>query len=310
MILTVTLNPSVDKLYQIDALRPHEVMRVKAVEMTAGGKGLNVSRAAALLGEPVQALGFVGGHTGALFSSLLQGSGVTPCFTPAAAETRCCVNIREPGVRASTELLEPGSEIRGEELEAFVREFDTRLPGADAVTLSGSLPRGVPADFYALLVQKAKRAGKPVLLDASGEPLRLGLAAGPDFIKPNTDELCQLLGSAPSGQKEILLAARQLRHNGIKIVAVSMGRDGVIVSCPQGDFRGRTPDVPVVNTVGCGDSMVAAFAVGMARRMSIEEQIRLALAVSTANAMTPKTGSFRLKDLRNLLAQVQVENIQ
>lgn len=307
MILTVTLNASVDKLYRIETLRPGAVMRVKSVHNTAGGKGLNVSRVAALLGEPVRALGFVGGHTGALFESLLKDAGIEPCFTRIAAETRCCINICEEERRGSTELLEPGNPVRPDEIEAFLQDFDRHLPAAGAVVLSGSLPRGVPANFYAELVRRAHAAQKTVLVDASGEAAVQALRAGPDFIKPNADEIRQLLGQEISGTQQAMSAARQLQRGGVACAAVSLGRDGVVVSGGEGDLIGHTPDVAVVNTVGCGDSMVAAFAVGMVRGLPAEEQVRLAVAVSTANALTEETGSFRQEDLAELLPRIRVE---
>lgn len=307
MILTVTLNTSIDKLYQIETLRPREVMRVKSVHNTAGGKGLNVSRVAALLGEPVRAIGFVGGYNGALLCSLLEGSGISEQFTRVRSETRCCINVREHGFGSSTELLEPGAEIFPEEIDAFLENYQAQLSQASVVTISGSLPRGVAPDFYAELICRAKQAAKPVLLDTSGEALRCGLQALPDFVKPNTDELVQLTGKPAQGRQGALEAARQLRDRGICCAAVSMGKDGVAVCSDEGDFIGITPDIPVVNTVGCGDSMVAGFAVGIARGWPVEEQIRLALAVSTANALTEETGSFRQEDLEMLLGQVRVE---
>lgn len=309
MILTVTLNPSVDKLYQIETLRPRTVMRVKTVHNTAGGKGLNVSRVVSLLGEPVRALGFVGGHNGALLCSLLEGTGIDDRFTRVEAETRCCINIREQGERNSTELLEPGAQIQPSELGEFLETYDREVAGCDVVTLSGSLPKGVAEDFYATLTVHAKRAGKPVLLDTSGQPLICGLRAAPNFIKPNTEELEQLTGKSIKTMRQAIKAARWIHQSGISCAAVSMGKDGVLVSSDQGDFHGTTPDVPIVNTVGCGDSMVAGFAVGMVRGLEIEEQIRLAVAVSTANAMTQETGNFRKADLEALLGRIEVRKI-
>lgn len=306
LLLTVTLNPSVDKLYRVKGLRQGAVVRVDAVHNTAGGKGLNVARVAALLGQPVQAMGFLGGHTGALLQDLLRGSGVEPCFTPAAGETRCCINIRQPGSRLGTELLEPGSPVSAAEAEQFLRDFSARLPGAGAVALSGSMPRGLPVDFYAKLTGLAKRAGCPVLLDTSGPALAAALAAGPDLIKPNAEEAGGLLGCAVEGPDGALAAARQLRRRGAVCAVVSLGSRGAVASGPGGDFYGETPDLPVVNTVGCGDSMMAAFAVGTVRGLPAARQLQLALAVSTANALTEETGSFCPGDLRGLMEKVRV----
>ena len=309
MILTVTLNASIDKFYLVDALRPYEVARVREVNNTAGGKGLNVSRVAALAGEPVTAMGFVGGHNGALFESLIVEPGITKRFTHTAAETRCCINVRDEAAGRSTEFLEPGAPVSPGEVEAFLRDFSRQLPAADVVVLSGSMPQGLPVDFYAVLVRLARQAGKPVLLDTSGPALRAALEARPTLIKPNGDEVRQLLGDAARTREELAAAARRLRDGGVGTVAVSLGRDGVLVADEEGVYQGLTPDLPVVNTVGCGDSMVAGFAVGLARGWPLPQRIRYAVAVSTANALTQATGSFRPADLEALLPQVRVERL-
>lgn len=309
MILTVTLNASVDKLYLLDSLRPHRVMRVREVHNTAGGKGLNVSRVAALAGERVTAMGFVGGHNGALFESLITEKGIEKHFTHVQSETRCCVNVRDQETNQSTEFLEPGNPVTPQEVQQFLSDYETQLPRADVVAISGSMPKGVPVDFYEELVKLARRYEKPVLLDSSGDALKNALSAGPTMIKPNADEIRQLLQVDIHSRNDVIAAARQLHRKGIALVAVSMGKDGVLVVSKEGVYHGITPDIPVVNTVGCGDSMVAGFAVTMARGEPLVEQIRYAVAVSTANALTKETGFFHQKDLEQLLRQVRVEQL-
>ena len=310
MILTVTLNPSVDKLYLVDEMRPFSVTRVKEVVNTAGGKGLNVSRVASLAGESVIAMGFVGGHNGALFRSLIQESGIRPAFTETSRETRCCVNVRDAKTNSSTEFLEPGNPVSEEEFSRFFEEYRRELEHADVVTLSGSAPAGLPQDVYVLLIEEANAHGKPVLLDTSGPLLRAALPARPCLVKPNAEELHQLTGADTSSLTACAEAARLLRKQGAQIVAVSLGKDGVLVSSAQGVYRGITPDVPVVNTVGCGDSMVAGFAVCLSRGLPLTEGIRYAVAVSTANALTKETGYFRREDLDWILPQVSVVPMQ
>ncbi|MFU0832339.1 MAG: Tagatose-6-phosphate kinase [Oscillospiraceae bacterium] len=309
MILTVTLNASVDKLYLIDQLRPHQVMRVREVHNTAGGKGLNVSRVAALAGERVTAMGFVGGHNGALFESLITEENIKKYFTHVQSETRCCINVRDRETNQSTEFLEPGNPVTPQEVQQFLADYEAQLPHADVVTISGSMPKGVPVDFYGELVKLARRYEKPVLLDSSGDALKNALSAGPTMIKPNADEIRQLLQVDIHSRDDVIAAARQLHQKGIALVAVSLGKDGVLVVSEEGVYHGITPDIPVVNTVGCGDSMVAGFAVTMARGEPLKEQIHYAVAVSTANALTKETGFFHREDLAELLRQVRVEQL-
>lgn len=309
MITTVTLNPSVDKLYLVDRLSDYTVMRVKEVHNTAGGKGLNVSKVAARLGEQVTAMGFIGGFNGGYVKSLLTADGIETAFTEIEAETRSCINIRETATGRHTEFLEPGAEVSEAKTEQFFAQYQEQVRCSEIITISGSMPKGVPTDFYGRLIAYAKEQGKQVLLDTSGALLENGVKECPSLIKPNTDEIEQLLGVKVRSQQELIHAARTLHDDGIATVVISLGKDGALIVCKDGVFRGITPDIPTVNTVGCGDSMIAGFAAAMRRKLPIEETIKLAMAVSTANALTMETGNFRQEDLETLLTQVQVKKI-
>lgn len=309
MITTVTLNTSVDKLYLVDKLEDYTVMRVKEVHNTAGGKGLNVSRVAALLGEQVTAMGFIGGFNGQYVKTMLEAEGVKADFTQIDAETRSCINIRETETGRHTEFLEPGAAVSEKETERFLAAYREQVKRSAVITISGSMPKGVPTDFYGRLIAYAKEQGKQVLLDTSGALLENGVKECPSLIKPNTDEIEQLLGVKVRSQQELIHAARTLHDDGIATVVISLGKDGALIVCKDGVFRGITPDIPTVNTVGCGDSMIAGLAVGMSRHLSMQETLRLAMAVSTANALTMETGNFRQEDLETLLTQVQVKKL-
>lgn len=306
MITTVTMNTSIDKLYLVDSLEKNQVMRVKEVTNTAGGKGLNVSKVAACLGEEVCATGFVGGFNGDYLISLIGVPGVKPAFTKVQAETRSCINIWDSSTGRSTEFLEPGQGVTQEELSTFETRFLESLKESSVVTISGSVPAGVPKDYYKRLVDLVKAAGKQVLVDSSGELLKNCLSAKPTMIKPNTDEIRQILDVNVESREDIIQAASTLYGMGIPNVAVSLGKEGVVLVCEEGVFQGIPPKIEPVNTVGCGDSMVAGFAVALSRGLSVQESIRLAVAVSAANALTKATGSFLQEDLQCLLPQVQV----
>ena len=168
MITTVTLNTSVDKLYLVEKLEDYTVMRVKKVSNTAGGKGLNVSKVAYLLGEKVSALGFAGGFNGSYVSSLLEAQGIRAGFTRIQAETRSCINIRELSTGRHTEFLEPGAPVTHAECDEFLSGYRETLPNSQVVTISGSVPAGVEVDFYGKLVSLAKQGGIPVIVDTSG----------------------------------------------------------------------------------------------------------------------------------------------
>lgn len=306
MIITVTMNPSIDKLYIVDAFSPFAVMRVKQVNNTAGGKGVNVARVASQMGEPVTATGIIGGFHGQYLETLLHRQSIHSQFTIGPQETRCCINIQETASGQHTEFLEPGPPIDQDTLERFLQQYKQLVVTGQVITLSGSLPAGIPADFYGELIKEAHRFGKQVLLDTSGEPLRKGIESNPDLIKPNREELSQLLGSPISSKEQAIQAAETLRQRGIQTVVVSLGKEGAVMACPEGLFYGIAPEAQTVNTVGCGDSMIAGFAVGLSRKQSFAQCLKMAIAVSVANTLTKETGSFQQKDFERLLPQVSI----
>ena len=310
MILTVTLNTSIDKLYMLEALTPYTVMRVKQVHNTAGGKGLNVSRVAAQLGEPVIAMGFVGGFNGQYFESLITEPLIRKAFTPIVSETRSCINGWDQSCGRSTEYLEPGATVTVDDVACFLTDFQRELQQADVVTISGSLPQGVSAVVYEKMIHIWNQANKPVLLDTSGDALRHGAKAKPTLIKPNTDEIGQLLGSVPETWDELVNAALELHRSGIPKVVLSLGAEGALVACDGAVYWGRPPKIEPKNTVGCGDSMMAGFAVGMMRCLGVTEQLQLAVAVSAANALSMSTGGYNESDLDSLTPKVEMQRIQ
>ncbi|MGH3657504.1 MAG: 1-phosphofructokinase family hexose kinase, partial [Micromonosporaceae bacterium] len=221
MILTVTVNAALDVTYTVDRLAPHTVHRVGTVAERAGGKGLNVARLLHVLGEPVTATGLAGGHTGARITQLLATDGVTEAFGGIAGESRRTVVVHSDG--DATGFWEPGPEVSNDEWSEFTTRFTDLLGHADVVTLSGSLPAGVPADGYATLVAAARQAGLPVVLDADGAPLRHGLTANPTVVKPNADELTALIGHRPHGVDETVAAASRLYTRHGSAVVASLG---------------------------------------------------------------------------------------
>ena len=307
MILTVTLNTSIDKLYLVESIRPETVMRVKEVHNTAGGKGLNVSRAAAKLGEPVTAMGFTGGFNGQYLESLLSSSRIRCAFTHTAGETRSWINCWDLSRGLSTEYLEPGEPVAAEDVARFLSDFIAALPEADVVTISGSLPKGVPDDLYCELIRRCRAAGVPVLVDTSGSRLVSAAAEKPTLIKPNMDEIVQLTGKSFTDEAGAVEALKQLYESGIPNVVLSMGAEGALLVCREGVFRGRPPKITPKNTVGCGDSMLAGFAVALARRLPAAEAFRMALAVSAASALSLLTGDFDPADYERLYPLVSVE---
>lgn len=307
MVTTVTLNASIDKAYVMEhAIENGTVMRVKEVRNTAGGKGLNVAKVVRICGADVLATGFAGGFNGKYLESLAAESGVKTSFYEVQGETRSCINILDPKF-GSTEYLEPGFTVEEKDLESFMKWFPEVIKGSAVVTMSGSAPRGVGKDIYRELTALIRDSGAKVILDTSGDYLKAGLGAQPDMIKPNGDEIEALLGRHVEKPEDVIEAAKELHETyNIPWVVISLGGKGALLACDEGVFHGMPPKLTPVNTVGCGDSMVGAFAVAMEQGKTPEEALRYAVAVSAAAAMSPFTGDFDPKVYEEIFEKTSV----
>lgn len=309
MITTVTMNASIDKAYTIKgSVTPGSVMRVITCSNSAGGKGLNVARVASLCGAPVKALGIVGGYNGSYLLELLNADGIAHDFFKVAGETRSCINILAED-KSSTEFLEPGFTVTEAEQQEFLTYFKTAIQEGSIVTISGSVPRGFSCEIYADLIKIAKKAGKTVLLDTSGDYLKTALEARPDFIKPNREELEALFGHALDSLATVADCGKKLHAMGIGNVVISLGAEGALLVCNEGIYHGRPRSLAAVNTVGCGDSMVAAFAAALDQGKTPGECLAYSVAVSAANALSVRTGYFEQEDLATILNGVTITTI-
>lgn len=306
MILTVTLNAAIDKRYVVEGYQVGEVNRVKECAYVPGGKGLNVSKPASIYGAEVVATGFVGGHAGNYIEENLKPFGIKSDFYHVEAESRSCINIWDEVNHVQTEFLEPGFTLTQEDFQGFLEKFRGLVEKADVVTMSGSVPKGLDETAYPKLVEIVKKAGKPVILDTSGKLLEAGIKACPTMIKPNIDEIRMLTGKTCDNMEDIISAAETIHESGVDIVAVSLGGDGAFVVCSQGVFKASVPKIDAVNTVGCGDSMIAGFALGISEGLPMEETLRKASAISAAAAMREETGFFVKEDMEAILPKVQI----
>ncbi|MGI5278509.1 1-phosphofructokinase family hexose kinase [Streptomyces rochei] len=299
MILTVTLNTALDITYRVPGLRPHASHRVTEVAERPGGKGLNVARVLAALGHPVTVTGFAGGSTGATVRASLAGvPGVVDALVPVAGATRRTVAVVDERTGDTTQLNEPGPVVAPAEWNAFQEAYEGLLAGAAAVALCGSLPPGVPVGAYAGLVRAARAAGVPVLLDTSGEPLRRGVAARPDLIKPNADELAELTGS-----HEPLRATQAARRRGARSVVASLGSAGLLAETPEGRWRAAPPAQVRGNPSGAGDSAVAGLLSGLVEHLPWPDRLARAVALSAATVLSPVAGEFDRAAYEELLGR-------
>ena len=309
MITTVTMNAALDKAYFMNkVIENGTVMRVQECRTTAGGKGLNVARAAYICGADVQATGLVGGFNGQYLESLLDKDEIPHQFGHVKGETRSCINILDEGY-GSTEYLEPGFEVAPEEEQDFMKKFPEIIRDSDVVTISGSIPRGLKKDIYGRMITIAKAMGKTVLLDSSGDTLKNGITAGPNLVKPNQDEIEQIFDTKITSLKEVVVYAKKIHEMGVDNVVISLGKDGALLVCEDGVFKGKPPKVEAVNAVGCGDSMLGAFAVAFERGYTAGRALKYAISVATANAVSPNTGKFEYEQCEDLFDRVTIEKI-
>jgi tagatose 6-phosphate kinase len=308
VIAVVCLNPALDITHEVAAVDWAGVNRPGAVHDRPGGKGLNVARTLHALGADVLVLGLAGGIAGAGVATALRQLGVRATLTPISGQTRRTFTVVD-GRGGVASFYEPGPGVGAEEFAGFLDGYRRALDGSDAVVLSGSLPPGLPAGTYATLIEAAR--GVPVVLDAHGEALRRGAAAGPAVVKPNLAELEALAGrplSAPGGadHRGVAATAAELRRAGAHAVVVTLGADGLMAVTGDGGWRARPPAV-AGNPTGAGDAVAAALAHGLVLGRPWDERLRHAAALGAATAAAPVAGEFRPGDYHGALDAVTVE---
>ncbi|MFF0160151.1 1-phosphofructokinase family hexose kinase [Streptomyces sp. NPDC005263] len=302
MILTVTLNTALDITYRVRSLRPHTSHRVIEATERPGGKGVNVARVLAALGHEVTVTGLVGGATGRSVREQLTGvPGLVDALVPVDGPTRRTIAVVDELSGDTTQLNEPGPTVTPTEWQAFQKAYEDLVPSMAAVALCGSLPPGVPVGAYAGLVRSAKAAGVPVLLDTSGEALRRGVAARPDIVKPNADELAELTGSHEPSR-----ATQDARRRGARAVIASLGAKGLLAVTPEGRWR-ATPPAPIHgNPTGAGDSAVAGLLSGLVENLPWPDRLSRAVALSAATVLAPVAGEFDRAAYEELVGRVAV----
>ncbi|MDR1143058.1 MAG: 1-phosphofructokinase [Spirochaetaceae bacterium] len=308
MIVTVTLNPALDKTARVERLLPGKLNRLSSVTLDPGGKGINVSSVIKALGGRSLAAGFAGGNSGRELLERLNDRHIENDFITIASPTRLNLKVIDHG-GTLTELNEPGPEIGAAEWEAMEGKL-LSIAGADTIfVLSGSLPGGLPPDTYRSLCGLLRRAGSTVFVDADGEAFRLAMEAPPDYVKPNRYELLQYFGKTgpeKTGDGELAALCVKLLARGVRLAALSMGPEGAIFAAPEGCWRSPGLAVRAASTVGAGDSMVAAIVYGLEKKLPLEESLRLSVAASAGAAMTEGTNPPDRETVEKLLAAVEL----
>ena len=308
MILSVTMNPSQDKVYIVDDFSVNNIYRTNHYTATAGGKGLNVARVVKELKEDIITTGLLGGMTGTFIKDELKKHKIKNEFVNISGETRTCINITDQKNNTTTEILETGPKIKNSEIKRFIEKYKKLIKKADIITLSGSLPKGLDDDFYYELVVYAKKMEKKVILDTSGQPLKEGIKAKPYMIKPNEDELNNLFDQNIKKLSDYIKALDKIKEMGIKLPVISLGKDGAVAMVENNYYHFKLPQVDVINTVGSGDAFVAGCAIGL-QKNNLIETIKLGIACGTANTMFAKTGKETEQTVNQFLNKNEVVKI-
>lgn len=264
MIVTLTLNPSLDRTLEVEALRRGEVLRAASVHLDPGGKGVNVARALLANGVGSRAVIPCGGAEGEQLVLLLAEESVHTVAVPIASRTRSNVTLVEAD-GAVTKVNEPGAPLTAAEFDAVAAAVLGCAGTADWVVMCGSLPPDVPVDVYAGLTAQFAAAGIRVAVDTSGPALLSAVAAGPDLVKPNRDELAEAVGAPLAELGDVIEAAQILRERGAGAVLASLGADGALLVDEDGVLLAQGTQIEPRSTVGAGDALLAGFLAGGAR---------------------------------------------
>jgi tagatose 6-phosphate kinase len=304
MILCVNPNAAIDKTVIVSPFQLGKIHRPQAVKSLPGGKGCNVARALKTLGETPVVTGWVGGTAGQFIENGLHAEGIQTDFVHVDFESRTCLSIVDgPTI---TEIYELGEPIPPEDVAAMREQFCAIVGGYDAVTFSGSLPPGVPADFYRDLIRIANEAGVRTFLDSSKDPLKLGVEAQPFLVKPNEHEAAILAGREIHTVVDCMEAARALTRRYGSIVVISLGPEGAVAARGDDALHVQNPQVEAKSAVGSGDCTLAGLAYGFTHDFALEDALKHGIAAGTANTLTIGAGTFTTEDFERVRALVTV----
>lgn len=301
MIYTVTVNPSIDYIVQLNELTLGEVNRMDYDNKLPGGKGINVSRILKELGLDNTAWGFLGGFTGEFVKEALEKTGLKTNFTPIKADTRINVKIK---AQAETEINGCGPELTKEEIAAFTAQFD-KLTADDVVIFAGSLVPSLSDDFYFDLIKVIRQKGAQFVIDTTGESLLKTLPENPLVVKPNNHELAELFGVKLNSIDDIVKYGKKLLEMGAQHVLISMAGDGGLMITKDKVYRSYAPKGTVINSVGAGDSMIGGFTGTYAKTKDPLEAFRYGLACGSATAFSEDLADA--DKINEILPMIEIE---
>jgi 6-phosphofructokinase 2 len=309
-ILTITMNPAIDISTSAERVMPIAKLRCTAVRRDPGGGGINVARVASRLGAAATALYPMGGHVGQLLQRLVDAEQLRSLSIPVEEETREDFTVLETTTGKQFRFVLPGPPLQNKEWQSCLDAVASCTPKPDFLVASGSLPRGVPDDFYAQVAKIARRWDVPMALDTSGPALRAAMGPGVDLIKPNLGELRALVGGSLPDETSWFEACRELIAAGsARMVALTLGHRGALLVTV--DAAWRAPPLPIepVSTVGAGDGFLGAMVWALASGQSLEQAFRYGMAGASASLLAPGTGLGEAREIHKLVERVLLESV-
>ena len=310
MILTVTLNPCIDRTVYLDRLTVGSYNRVQSTRSDPAGKGLNVSIVLKNLNEDTLCTGFNFSENGRLLEQLLDERDVAHQFLMAEGAIRTNIKLFDNSCQVMTEVNEAGPFVPPEAVEQLLQKADSLLEHTDILVMSGSVPPGVPADIYQRLIRMAHKKQVKSILDASGEPFLLGLREKPYLIKPNTLEFEQAFHAPVSPRSIPMDTIRSILEGCISRICISIGEEGALFADRGHIYRARPLPLKPQGLTGAGDSMVAGICYAIRRRLGTDDMLRWAMASAGGSIRKPGTILAEEADIRELLPQVEIEQIR
>jgi 1-phosphofructokinase family hexose kinase len=313
MIVTVTLNAAVDRTLLVPNFQIGQRHRASVGFLSAGGKGINIARALKRLGAPVVCTGLAGGRNGTLLVEELTHEGVLNDFVRIRGESRTSTAVLDPTSNAYTEINEAGPEIADDELETLREKLAYLTQGADFVVFAGSLPRGVDTSFYAEAIRDAGRRHQLAVIDADGEPFRLGVGAEPYLVAPNVREAEELVGHEFVDEEDLGTALDEIAELGARNVLITMETGCYALLREDRNevrLRARAPALEPISTIGAGDTLLAGFLAARAAGRSFEDAVRTAVATGAASVLEPGPGRFDAREASRLAPLVTVDRLE
>ena len=306
MIVTVTLNPALDRTYFIKDFAWNRTIRASQAVPGMGGKATDASWILGELGYANLALGFAAGDTGRLMEKMLRQRGCKTDFVWVEGETRTNIVIISDEGKGQSTLTEPGLQIDTRELDKLKDKFSAALKSASCVLIGGTIPPGLDVSIYTELVTQARQAGLPVIFDASGPGLKAGMQGRPTVAKPNIDEIAELYGQSVTNIEEAYKAGRELQDKYGAALVITLGKEGALAVLPGRAYRIPVLAIPVVSTAGAGDAVSAGLAAALSEGKPLEEGLRLGFAAAAAVCLTPATADCRRADVERFLPQIEL----